>query len=396
MDRRHTQGEPPYEENPYQDMARSQIENSSGTEPSSQTWRPPVQDSGHSDHVFHSIPDGPSHCPASPHRPGNLTGRPGSRPQSLNIGTELAIACLMLSIIGFFSGFLLVGIVLDVVAVILGILSLTGGKPKRGMAIAGILISLSSVLLTLLFYAFIGRTNQKDIDYSEQIELPHTPLIPSIIENSDWQAMDYSEQTELPQPPSTPSVIDNSLLSRISMEEYDVGNGVLVILENENASDVDLTLLTAYYDDTGKMLSFEKDYLWSCAAHGRAATQISPPYDKQYNNVPYDHYEIAVLAEASASSYYVSGVQSDLVVQADLDTRGNVLASVRSLSGKAYSSVKLSCIFYADQKPIGISKGYLLDFSQKDVVKFYPPYDVSYREMDFDTFEVIVDYACYE
>lgn len=371
MDRRHTQGEPPYEGNPYQDKAGSQTGNNPGMEPSGQTWRPPVQDSGHSNHVFHSIPDGPPHYPASPYGPDNLTGRPGSRTPSQNTGAGLAIACLTLSIIGFFSGFLLVGIVLDVVAVILGILSLTGGKPKRGMVIAGILISLSSVLLTLLFYAFIGRIDQ--------------------------QAVDYPEQIELPQPPPTPSVIDNSeLLSRITMEEYDVGNGVLVILENENASDVDLILRTAYYDDAGKMLSFKEDYLWSCAAHGRAATQISPPYDKQYNNVPYDHYEIEVLAEASDPSYYVSGVQSDLDVQADLDTRGNVLASVRSLSGKSYSSVELSCIFYADQKPIGISKGYLWDFSQKDVVEFYPPYDVSYLEMDFDTFEVIVDNACYE
>lgn len=340
-------------------------------DPSGQTWGPPpVQDTRQNGHVFPSIPDGPPHYPASPYGPSNLTERPGHRYPSQNVGSGLAIACLTLGIIGFFSGFLLVGIALDVLAVILGILSLTNGKPKKGMAIAGILISLSSILLTLLFYAFIGRIDQPVVDYPEQIELPQPP-------------------------PAPPSIDSSALVSHISMEEYDMGNGVIVIFENGNASDVDLTLRTAYYDEAGKMISFKEDYLWGCSAHGRAATQVSPPYDKQYNTVPYDRYEIEIVAEASDSSYYVPGVQSDLDIQADLDTRGNVLASVRSLSGESYSCVDLSCIFYVDQRPVGISRDYLWDFEKKEVAEFYPPYDDSYQEMDFDTFEVIVNNACF-
>ena len=51
----------------------------------------------------------------------------------------LAIACLVLAILGFLSGIFFVGIALDVLAVILGIIALIQNNKKKGLPVAGMI-----------------------------------------------------------------------------------------------------------------------------------------------------------------------------------------------------------------------------------------------------------------
>lgn len=67
----------------------------------------------------------------------------------------LAVAALVLSILGFLTGFLLIGMALDVVAIVLGVLVFrkAGKTPtKTGMALAGIIVAAFSLVLCLILF----------------------------------------------------------------------------------------------------------------------------------------------------------------------------------------------------------------------------------------------------
>lgn len=64
--------------------------------------------------------------------------------------TGLGIAVFVLSIIGFITGILYIGIVFDIIAIILGIITLIIAKKhnyKIGLSLTGIIISICSILL---------------------------------------------------------------------------------------------------------------------------------------------------------------------------------------------------------------------------------------------------------
>ena len=67
----------------------------------------------------------------------------------------LAVAALVLSILGFLTGFLLIGMVLDVVAIVLGVLVFRKARKtptKTGMALAGIIVAAFSLVLCLIIF----------------------------------------------------------------------------------------------------------------------------------------------------------------------------------------------------------------------------------------------------
>lgn len=67
---------------------------------------------------------------------------------------KLGIIALVLSIIGFLTAFMIIGLFLDVIAIVLGIIALVQSKKrtmKKGMPIAGIVIAACSILLSSNF-----------------------------------------------------------------------------------------------------------------------------------------------------------------------------------------------------------------------------------------------------
>lgn len=74
----------------------------------------------------------------------NYTPTPNKNP-----GNGLGIAALILGILGFLTGAIYVGIVLDILAIILGIISYKNSKSKGGMA--GFILGILGILLTTVF-----------------------------------------------------------------------------------------------------------------------------------------------------------------------------------------------------------------------------------------------------
>jgi hypothetical protein len=87
----------------------------------------------------------------------------------------LALSSLILGIFGFLTGFLGIGILLGLIAVILGIISLANKRPSKGMAIAGIIVGalallLGPIALSITFAAYNG-IQQRALDQQAQSQL---------------------------------------------------------------------------------------------------------------------------------------------------------------------------------------------------------------------------------
>lgn len=80
----------------------------------------------------------------------------------------LSIACFVLSIIGFLTGIIGIGLFLDIIAVILGVIAVNGKQGKKKLANAGIIISIVGFILVLLFIDFIDDTSEKNKDVETQ------------------------------------------------------------------------------------------------------------------------------------------------------------------------------------------------------------------------------------
>lgn len=84
---------------------------------------------------------------------GSIVPQPAG-PES-KAGSGLGVAALVLSILGFLTGFLLIGMVLDVVAIVLAVLVFRKAKrtpTKTGQAIAGAIVAGVSLVLCLILF----------------------------------------------------------------------------------------------------------------------------------------------------------------------------------------------------------------------------------------------------
>ena len=184
-------------------------------------------------------------------------------------------------------------------------------------------------------------------------------------------------------------------MENISYSEHDLGNGILIIVENGNDFDVDLDIRVTYYNENNEMISLGTDYLWGCAAKGKGVVQVPPPYNKKYEDLPYADYEIEILADNTDTDYYSKNYVSELEIQSNISSTDTVLATIKNPTGKTLDSVDLVCVYYRQGVPVGISMQYLDDFSRKETVEFYPPYDSDYNDIHFDDYEIIVNTAQY-
>ncbi|MHB8132128.1 MAG: DUF4190 domain-containing protein [Mobilitalea sp.] len=88
----------------------------------------------------------------------------------------LGIASLILGIIGFLTGFFVIGILFDIIAIILGIIAFASKKNNKGLAIGGVVVSATSIILVIIIFSLgLGlNMNKKEttklVDTNVQVE----------------------------------------------------------------------------------------------------------------------------------------------------------------------------------------------------------------------------------
>lgn len=90
--------------------------------------------------------------------------------QAVNAPQGLAVASMVLGILGILTGFIGVGVILGIIAVILGIISLAKRRGGKGFAITGIITGgvaiISGILLLITFVTYQGiqsRANEASV-----------------------------------------------------------------------------------------------------------------------------------------------------------------------------------------------------------------------------------------
>ena len=86
--------------------------------------------------------------------PAKLFGKKSTH----NGGSTFGMLSLIFGVIGFvFAWFLWpIGLALAICAIIFGVIGLSGGRPGGGMALAGLLLGIATILLPIFIYAWIG------------------------------------------------------------------------------------------------------------------------------------------------------------------------------------------------------------------------------------------------
>lgn len=312
------------------------------------------------------LPTGPAY-PGAPSYPGgpyqpNPPYNQGYGSSNRNSG--LAIACLVLGILGFLSGIIFVGIALDVLAIILGIISLIQNSRKKGLPIAGMVLAFLSILLTFLVYYAIGISQDRSARGLDQ---------------------------EVYVPTTEEKATSSMLMPNIAQKDYAAPQSLILIYENKNTVDVQMEITVTYYDENDDLLFLRNTYIRSCAAGGKAAIDVSYPYDRDYNDIPYSHYEITALAKEVDYRYYSQNYGTQFQIKSNPGSQGSVLASIANPTGITFDSVELMCVYYKDGSAIGLSSQYISDMGKTANVEFSVPYDSDYHELEYDDYEIIIN-----
>ena len=277
----------------------------------------------------------------------------------------LAIASLVLGILGFLSGLFFVGIALDVLAVILGIVALIQNNKKKGLPIAGMVLAVLSILLTFLFYYFVAMDKDASVRG---------------IKDADRYL-----------PTAEEKAASSVLMENIVQQDYATSRNLILIYENKNAHDVQLEITVTYYNENDDLLFLRNNYVWSCAAGGKAAVDVTLPYDKDYNDIPYSRYEVDTIARETDPQYYTPNYGKDFQIKSNQGLQGGVIASVTNPTGKTFDSVELMCVYFKDGAAVGSAYEYVSDMGKAATVEFSAPYDINYNDLSYDDYEIFVN-----
>ena len=88
--------------------------------------------------------------------------------------SSLAISCFVLSLVGFLTGWIFIGFIFDAAGIVLAIISMAKHKGGKGFAIAGLVISIVSIVSTLIIYFMIGAFTM-GAAFRNGIYTPYTP-----------------------------------------------------------------------------------------------------------------------------------------------------------------------------------------------------------------------------
>lgn len=162
----------------------------------------------------------------------------------------LGIASLILGIIGFLTGFIVIGVFFDIIAIILGVIALSSKKNKNGLAIVGIIIaSIGLIIMVFILNVFDDSDDQTATNNSE---------ITSTQTNSGEETENEEDSSEPTQVP-----VESSLTfgSKIELKNFDVVFNSYEIVKIDNQfADIEeaiviSTTITNTSDETQSMMT---------------------------------------------------------------------------------------------------------------------------------------------
>lgn len=181
-------------------------------------------------------------------------------------------------------------------------------------------------------------------------------------------------------------------LKNLKYTEMDLGNAVIVVLENNYSFPISVSATVVYYDANGTMIGKSTDDNYYFEKGRKCALYFYGPYDSNYDRVKYSSYKINYSID-SVSSYTTSSVNN--IKTKDNFGADNVMVEVTN-SGKTKAEfTRVAIIFYKNSTAIGYDYRYadVNNPGDTDYIDFPFPYDSDYNTIYPDDYEVFVNYS---
>ncbi len=185
----------------------------------------------------------------------------------------------------------------------------------------------------------------------------------------------------------------SNAIKNIEIDSNDRGKGVISILKNNYSFPVSLSATIVYYDENDQMLgkSEENNYYFD---KGRECVLFfGAPYDKNYNDVEYERYEIKLsVSETINKKSNVSDIKTKSNIGAD-----NIMIEVTNSGEKATDYTEIYVLFYKNGNLEGCSNQYadVKEPGSTDYLEFSFPYDQNYNTISIDDYKVFVNCSYY-
>lgn len=324
-----------------------------------------------------------------------------------NTGGGLAVAAFVLSIIGFLTGCFLLGVLLDILAIILAIVALAGKKSHKGLSIAAIIIAMISIITTIAVYAFVISNEDfqrefKDAFWSSyNAQLDKATGDDSYDSNTDVSIMpDADTETAVTtEPPVSTSdmtgitIADSEYTAGLNVSYQGMADGdVFFLIQNTNSVDLSLSGEFTYTDADSNVVGDGYFTVTRLPAGATTAAVAYAPYDDEFNQVPYSAIagEIvpsAIEADSDAMNYgHLDAVTVNSAEATDQGVDANITTN------EDLSSAVICCVFMNGDTAVGYSTQYQDDCTAGSSydVSFYGPMDAEYNDVAYDSYQVFV------
>lgn len=248
------------------------------------------------------------------------------------------IASLILGIVGFLTGFIVIGIFLDIVAIILGIIAISSKKQKSGLGIAGLIIASIGLLLMILIGSILSTISTND----SSTEISSETVMKSE-DNSGEKEKNITEK--------------NISSDDLSITEYDYENTIgstlhFLIIKNNSNKTVKINSNCTALDSSGETIGANSSELY---ALGAGCESILVDYFDNVSDIEKYEYTLNVKED----SVYDSVIQ-DIEVQTSVQ-EDKVIISCTNDGSEPAQFVEAYALFFSNGDVIDYGSTYFTD-----------------------------------
>jgi hypothetical protein len=138
-----------------------------------------------------------------------------------------------------------------------------------------------AVISTEKNYVWTFETGKKSVTYARYpLDDNYNPMAYSRYEVKITASVDYVSQ--------------DKIIDGISLQSNKGANSLIVTVTNDSDEDISSVDLSVLFYVGGKIVDCSNGYLYDVLAGESKSDEISEPYDKNYDKLPYDDYEIII------------------------------------------------------------------------------------------------------
>ena len=208
----------------------------------------------------------------------------------------LGIVTLVLGIVGFLTGVLGIGMFIDVLAILLGIICMTSKKRRNGLAISGLVIALIGFILMLIIGSFANGISESTPETTIQLS--------DVIKET-------TEEGKTEEPISAED---------LSIEEYSYENTIgdtlyFLVIKNNSEQTIQINSNATAYDENKNIIGADSSELY--ALGGGCQSILTHYFDSVVNAKDFE-YTLSIEKDI----YYDSVIQDIKMETSVLDDKG--------------------------------------------------------------------------